>query len=93
MPQGEDATIRSINMVPLGQALTDPTLTPPIRALLVYNSNPAVIVPNQQRVLARLQLVKSSSASCFTVGGVCQLRECGSLYFAVYDSFATSTPI
>lgn len=55
MPQGEDATIRSINMVQLGQALTDPTLTPPIRALLVYNSNPAVIVPNQQRVLARLQ--------------------------------------
>jgi anaerobic selenocysteine-containing dehydrogenase len=42
---------RSINMIQLGQALTDPALTPPIRALYVYNSNPAAICPNQSVVL------------------------------------------
>jgi len=54
MPHLEDPTIRSVNMVQIGQALTDPTLDPPIRALVVYNSNPAVIAPNQQRVLEGL---------------------------------------
>jgi anaerobic selenocysteine-containing dehydrogenase len=54
-PQWQDATIRSINMFQLGQALTDPTLTPPIRALFVYNSNPAAIAPNQQCVLEGLR--------------------------------------
>ncbi len=51
-PELEDRSIRSINMVQLGRALTDPALAPPIRALFVYNSNPAAIAPNQQRVLA-----------------------------------------
>jgi anaerobic selenocysteine-containing dehydrogenase len=55
MPELEDPTIRSINMVQLGQALTDPSLTPPIRALMVYNSNPAAIAPNQQLVLKGLR--------------------------------------
>lgn len=49
-PQREDRSIRAINMVQLGQALTDPTLDPPIRALIVYNSNPATIAPNQNLV-------------------------------------------
>jgi anaerobic selenocysteine-containing dehydrogenase len=51
----EDERIRSINMVQLGRALTDPALAPPIRALIVYNSNPAAIAPNQQRVLQGLR--------------------------------------
>jgi len=51
----EDARIRSINMVQLGRALNDQSLAPPIRALLVYNSNPAAIAPNQQRVLQGLR--------------------------------------
>jgi len=55
MPELEDPSIRSVNMVQLGQALTDPSLTPPIRALMVYNSNPAAIAPNQQRVLQGLR--------------------------------------
>ena len=54
MPELEDPTIRSVNMVQLGRALTDPTLDPPIRVLIVYNSNPAVIAPNQNLVLAGL---------------------------------------
>jgi anaerobic selenocysteine-containing dehydrogenase len=51
----EDARIRSINMVQLGRALTDRALTPPIRALMVHNSNPAAIAPNQQLVLQGLR--------------------------------------
>lgn len=50
MPELEDRTIRSINMVQLGKALTDRTLKPQIRALIVYNSNPATIAPNQTLV-------------------------------------------
>ncbi len=38
---------RVISMIQIGRALTDPELTPPVKALLVYNSNPAVIAPNQ----------------------------------------------
>src|SRR5207244_705725 len=38
---------RSLNMIQLGRVLTDPTLAPPVRALYVYNSNPAAICPNQ----------------------------------------------
>lgn len=42
-------------MVRLGQALTDPALDPPIRALFVYNSNPAAIAPNQRLVFEGLR--------------------------------------
>ena len=51
----EDKTIRSINMVQIGRALTDPKLDPPIRALVVYNSNPAVIAPSQNLVFEGLR--------------------------------------
>jgi anaerobic selenocysteine-containing dehydrogenase len=51
----EDTHIRSINMVQLGRALTDRALAPPIRALLVYNGNPAAMAPNQQLVRQGLQ--------------------------------------
>ena len=50
MPELEDQKVRSVNMVQLGKALTDKTLKPPIRALIVYNSNPATIAPNQTLV-------------------------------------------
>ena len=43
---------RAINMIKLGEVLTDPTLQPPVRALFVYGSNPAVVNPDQERVLA-----------------------------------------
>jgi anaerobic selenocysteine-containing dehydrogenase len=45
---------RSINMIQLGRALTDPTLAPPVRSLYVYNSNPAAICPRQELVLRGL---------------------------------------
>ena len=53
MPELEDPALRSVNMVQLGRALT--TLEPPIRALVVYNSNPAAIAPNQGKVLEGLR--------------------------------------
>jgi anaerobic selenocysteine-containing dehydrogenase len=45
---------RTINMVQLGRALTDPTLRPPVMALYVYNSNPAAVCPNSSLVLEGL---------------------------------------
>jgi anaerobic selenocysteine-containing dehydrogenase len=43
---------RVVNMSQLGMALAE--AAPPVRALVVYNSNPAAVAPNQQRVLAGL---------------------------------------
>jgi anaerobic selenocysteine-containing dehydrogenase len=43
---------REVNMVQLGRALT--TLTPPLKALMVYNSNPATIAPQQNLVFEGL---------------------------------------
>jgi anaerobic selenocysteine-containing dehydrogenase len=45
---------RIINMIHLGRALTDPALAPPVRALYVYNSNPAAVCPNQVLVMQGL---------------------------------------
>jgi anaerobic selenocysteine-containing dehydrogenase len=45
---------RLVNMSELGKALT--TLeAPPVKAMIVYNSNPAAIAPNQNAVLAGLR--------------------------------------
>ncbi|MFZ5817693.1 MAG: molybdopterin-containing oxidoreductase family protein [Bacillota bacterium] len=44
---------RTINMIELGKALTELD-NPPVKALFVYNSNPAAVAPNQTRVLAGL---------------------------------------
>jgi anaerobic selenocysteine-containing dehydrogenase len=45
---------RVINMIHLGRALIAPDLAPPIKALYVYNSNPAAVCPNQEMVLQGL---------------------------------------
>ena len=46
---------RTLNMIQLGRHLTDPDLKPPIRALFVWSSNPAVIAPEQRKVLEGLR--------------------------------------
>ena len=46
---------RKFNMARLGEVLTDPDIDPPIRALFVHNSNPAVIAPDQNRIVAGLE--------------------------------------
>ena len=42
-------------MARLGEILTDQELDPPIEALVVHNSNPAVVVPDQNRIVAGLE--------------------------------------
>jgi anaerobic selenocysteine-containing dehydrogenase len=51
-PLGREA--RLINMAQLGHALLELN-QPPVKALAVYNSNPAAIAPNQSRVLRGLR--------------------------------------
>ena len=51
-PLGREARI--VNMVHLGLALNDLN-GPPIKALVVYNSNPVAVVPNQNAVLKGLR--------------------------------------
>jgi len=46
---------RSINMSQLADALIDNNLAPPIKALIVYNSNPAAVCPDQSKVLRGLK--------------------------------------
>lgn len=43
-----DPDVRSINMNRLGEALVE--TTPPVKMLFVYNSNPAVVAPDQNQV-------------------------------------------
>jgi len=46
---------RTINMTQLAEALHGELPGPPVRALYVYNSNPAAVAPDQGRVLAGLK--------------------------------------
>lgn len=53
LTDAEPAT-RAINMNHIGRALTEPQ-TPPVKLLFVYNCNPAVTLPDQNRVLRGLE--------------------------------------
>lgn len=46
---------RTINMVQLAEALNGELPGPPVKALYVYNSNPAAVCPDQSRVLTGLR--------------------------------------
>lgn len=49
--------VRTINMIRLGEALTTPDAGvggPPVRALVVYNSNPAAVAPDRNAVVRGL---------------------------------------
>jgi anaerobic selenocysteine-containing dehydrogenase len=54
-PVPDAVPTRAINLGQIGRALTDASLDPPIKALIVYNSNPATIAPNQRLVLEGLR--------------------------------------
>ena len=41
---------RTLNIVDTGKHLTDPTLKPPLKALFIYNHNPLVVHPDQNRM-------------------------------------------
>jgi anaerobic selenocysteine-containing dehydrogenase len=45
---------RTLNMSRLGRILGDASLAPPVKALFVYNSNPAAVAPEQESVWAGL---------------------------------------
>ena len=51
-PLGREARI--VNMTELGKALTE-LRDPPVKAMVVYNSNPAAIAPHQNRVMAGMR--------------------------------------
>ncbi|MCW5983336.1 MAG: molybdopterin-dependent oxidoreductase [Bryobacteraceae bacterium] len=51
-PLGREARI--VNMSQLGSALTE-TVDPPVKALVVYNSNPAAVAPNRNLVFQGLR--------------------------------------
>ena len=46
---------RTVNMNQLGEALAGELPGPPVRALYVYNCNPAAVAPNQAKVLNGLR--------------------------------------
>ncbi|MBL8672693.1 MAG: molybdopterin-dependent oxidoreductase, partial [Alphaproteobacteria bacterium] len=48
------AGTRTVNILDVGRHLADDDLDPPIRALFVYNHNPAVVHPDQNRMLKGL---------------------------------------
>src|SRR6266536_1019942 len=54
-PPHQQPQTRAINMIQLGRALTDPDLHPPVKALFVYNANPAVTTPNSNLVVEGLR--------------------------------------
>ena len=41
---------RTLNIVDVGRHLTDPALSPPLKAIFVYNHNPLVVHPDQNRM-------------------------------------------
>jgi len=51
----EKPETRSVNMIQIGRALNDASLESGVHALFVYNSNPAVIAPNQNLVIQGLE--------------------------------------
>lgn len=54
-PECHRSGVRSLNMRDLGNLLCSKTLDPLIRGLCVWNVNPVVTVPNQQRIIEGLR--------------------------------------
>ncbi|MFN8060227.1 MAG: molybdopterin-dependent oxidoreductase [Vicinamibacterales bacterium] len=50
MPEVHRRDVRTLNMRDLGRDLCSRELDPPVRALMVYGSNPLVSMPNQRRL-------------------------------------------
>ena len=59
-PDLAPAGTRTLNIVDIGRHLTEGTLAPPLKALFIYNHNPVVVHPDQNRMrrgLAREDVV------------------------------------
>ena len=55
MPEVHKPGVRSLNIRDLGKILGSSTLDPPIRSLCIWNTNPAVSIPNQRQVIEGLK--------------------------------------
>ncbi len=66
---------RTLNIVDVGRHLLDPTLAPPIQALFIYNHNPVVVHPEQNRIKRAL-----AREDLFIVG--CDVQLTDSLAYA-----------
>jgi len=82
-PETQRPGVRTLNMRDLGEDLCSSTLAPAVRALLVYNCNPAVSMPNRNRIRQGL-----ARADLFTV--VHDLFVTETAHFADYVLPATS---
>jgi anaerobic selenocysteine-containing dehydrogenase len=49
-PELVPAGTRTLNIIDIGAHLLDPTLSPPIKGLFIYNHNPVVVHPDQNRL-------------------------------------------
>jgi len=54
-PEFIPSNTRTINIIDVGRDLLDPKLSPPIKALFVYNHNPLVVHPEQNRLRRGLE--------------------------------------
>jgi len=54
---------RTLNIIDVGAHLLDETLTPPVKAVFIYNHNPLIVHPDQNRIRRGL-----SREDLFTVG-------------------------
>ena len=54
-PDFVPAGTRLINIIDVGRHLNDPTMSPPIKALFIYNHNPVVVHPEQNRLRRGLE--------------------------------------
>jgi anaerobic selenocysteine-containing dehydrogenase len=54
-PEFIPSNTRTINIIDVGRDLLDPRLSPPIKALFIYNHNPLVVHPEQNRLRRGLE--------------------------------------
>jgi anaerobic selenocysteine-containing dehydrogenase len=84
---------RTVNILDVGQLLADDSLAPPVRALFIYNHNPIVVHPDQNRLRAGLKreeiftcgidiAMTESMAFCDVVLPAASAYECDDLYGA-----------
>ncbi len=69
------AGTRTLNIVDVGQKLLDPTLAPPIAAVMIYNHNPVATHPDQDAMIRGL-----SRPDLFVVG--CEIAMTDSMRYA-----------
>ncbi len=53
-PEVQKPNVRLLNMRDLGSLLCNPRLEPPIRSIMIWNSNPVVSIPDQPQVIRGL---------------------------------------